>query len=196
MKNTLVGRFQRRLKPETKVVMLEVSVINEQKEFIIEKDRYKALCEQVLSSVSLTGQLELSLLFVAEKEMAKLNELHMGYEGPTDVLAFPIDEQLKTEPEGAGFWNRLKFNSQPNFPNQKFLLGDVVVCPSVANRNAAENAESYSGHSGNLKSELDLLVVHGVLHVLGMDHANPAEEKEMQAAERVHLESFSHRSAK
>ncbi|MDG1197813.1 MAG: rRNA maturation RNase YbeY [Actinomycetota bacterium] len=194
MKNTLVRKFQRRLKSETQITALEVLVINEQEEFIIEKDRYKALCEQVLSSVCLTGQLEFSLLFVGEDEMAKLNELHMGHEGPTDVLAFPIDEQLIAEPEGAGFWNRLKLRNQSSFPGQKFLLGDVVVCPSVANRNAAENAESYSGHNGNLMSELDLLVVHGVLHVLGMDHANPAEEKEMQSAERVHLESFSHRS--
>lgn len=195
MKNTLVGRLQRRLKPETHVATLDVLVVNEQEEFIIEEERYKALCEQVLNSVSLAGVLEFSLLFVDENEMAKLNELHMGYKGPTDVLAFPIDEQLVTEPEDAGLWNRLKLRNQSNFPDQKILLGDVVVCPSVANRNAAENAESYSGHSGNLKSELDLLVVHGVLHVLGMDHANSAEEKEMQAAERVHLKLFSQRPA-
>lgn len=195
MKNTLVGKLQRKLKPETHVATLEVLVTNEQKEFIIEEERYKALCEQVLNSVSLAGVLELSLLFVDENEMAKLNELHMGYKGPTDVLAFPIDEQLVTEPEDTGLWNRLKLRNQSNFPDQKILLGDVVVCPSVANRNAAENAESYSGHSGNLKSELDLLVVHGVLHVLGMDHANSAEEKEMQAAERVHLKLFSQRPA-
>ena len=195
MKNTLVGKLQRKLKPETHVATLEVLVTNEQKEFIIEEERYKALCEQVLNSVPLAGVLEFSLLFVDENEMAKLNELHMGYKGPTDVLAFPIDEQLVTEPEDTGLWNRLKLRNQSNFPDQKILLGDVVVCPSVANRNAAENAESYSGHSGNLKSELDLLVVHGVLHVLGMDHANSAEEKEMQAAERVHLKLFSQRPA-
>ena len=195
MKNTLVGRLQRRLKPETHVATLDVLVVNEQEEFIIEEERYKALCEQVLNSVPLAGVLEFSLLFVDENEMAKLNELHMGYEGPTDVLAFPIDDQLVTEPEGAGFWNRLKLRSQSNFSDQKFLLGDVVICPSVANRNAAENAESYSGHTGNLRSEIDLLVVHGVLHVLGMDHANSTEEKEMQAAERVQLKSFSHRPA-
>lgn len=195
MKNTLVGKLQRKLKPDTHVATLEVLVTNEQKEFIIEEERYKALCEQVLNSVSLAGVLEFSLLFVDENEMAKLNELHMGYKGPTDVLAFPIDEQLVTEPEDTGLWNRLKLRNQSNFLDQKILLGDVVVCPSVANRNAAENAESYSGHSGNLKSELDLLVVHGVLHVLGMDHANSAEEKEMQAAERVHLKLFSQRPA-
>ena len=50
-------------------------------------------------------------------------------------------------------------------------------------------------HGWNLRSEIDLLVVHGVLHVLGMDHANSTEEKEMQAAERVQLKSFSHRPA-
>ena len=69
----------------------------------------------------LAGVLEFSLLFVDENEMAKLNELHMGYEGPTDVLAFPIDEQLVTEPEGAGLWNRLKLRkpvelSRPEIP--------------------------------------------------------------------------------
>jgi probable rRNA maturation factor len=63
------------------------------------------------------------------------------------------------------------------------LLGDVVICPQVAAKNAPT-------HAGTYDDELALLVVHGVLHVLGLDHADPDEEREMQAKERSLLERF------
>jgi probable rRNA maturation factor len=66
------------------------------------------------------------------------------------------------------------------------LLGDVVVCPAVAARQAPQ-------HAGSYEDELALLVVHGVLHVLGMDHADPAEEATMQARERELLDRYHHK---
>ncbi len=87
--------------------------------------------------------------------MAALNREHMGHEGPTDVLSFPIDG-TDAGPDG--------------------LLGDVVVCPAVARRNAPD-------HAGTYDDELALLVVHGVLHVLGHDHADADDAEAMRARE-------------
>ncbi len=127
----------------------------------VEVDRWAALATAVLAAEGEAG--ELNLLFVDEAAMAVLNREHMGHEGPTDVLSFPIDGP------GAG-------------PDG--LLGDVVVCPAVARRNAPD-------HAGTYEDELALLVVHGVLHVLGHDHAEDDEAATMRAAERAHLERFS-----
>lgn len=126
----------------------------------VEVDRWGELATVVLAAEGEAG--ELNLLFVDEAAMAVLNQEHMGHEGPTDVLSFPIDGP------GAG-------------PDG--LLGDVVVCPAVARRNAP-------AHAGTYEDELALLVVHGVLHVLGHDHAEADEAAVMRAAEVAHLERF------
>ena len=106
---------------------------------------------------------ELTLTFVDRDEIAELNAEHLGKEGPTDVLSFPIDDE----------------DDGPAAPPQGIpvLLGDVVVCPAVAADQAAD-------HAGTLDDELALLVVHGVLHVLGHDHAEPDETAAMRARER------------
>ena len=70
------------------------------------------------------------------------------------------------------------------------LLGDVIICPSVAADNCSTNKGSYPGHEGSLTDEIDLLVVHGILHVLGMDHADDSERHQMQERERDHLTGF------
>ncbi len=123
---------------------------------------------QTLASCSLrsegVAEGELDLLFIDEGSMTDLNAAHMQGEGPTDVLAFPIDGRT----------------AQPE--NLPVLLGDVVICPAVAHRNATQQ-----GHS--VEDELALLVVHGVLHVLGHDHAEPAEPERMNARERALLQA-------
>jgi probable rRNA maturation factor len=125
----------------------------------VDAARWQALAAAVLSSAGLGANVELSVLFVDGPAMADLNERFMGHEGPTDVLAFPIDdEDLITD----------------DMPR---LLGDVVICPQVASSNAPEHAGSYEG-------EVALLLVHGVLHLLGMDHADDNERVAMQARER------------
>jgi probable rRNA maturation factor len=122
--------------------------------------RWSRLATEVLAEEGVEG--ELNLLFVDEVAMAALNEEHMGHQGPTDVLSFPIDGP-DAGPGG--------------------LLGDVVVCPAVARRNAPD-------HAGTYEDELALLVVHGVLHVLGHDHAEAGEAAVMRAREVAHLERF------
>ena len=139
------------------------------------------LAESVLVDEGVRGDSELSLRFVDEVTIADLNERFLGASGPTDVLAFPIDGGEVVE--GGRFPDA--GSSGPDRPPTEatevpLLLGDVLVCPTVAERNAPD-------HAGTYEDELALLVVHGVLHVLGMDHADDAEAAAMQAREREHL---------
>ena len=136
------------------------------------------LAESVLVDEGVRGDSELSLRFVDEPTIADLNERFLGGSGPTDVLAFPIDGGEVVE--GGRFPDA--GSSGPDRPPTEatevpLLLGDVLVCPVVAERNAP-------AHAGTYEDELALLVVHGVLHVLGMDHADEAETAAMQARER------------
>ena len=119
-----------------------VVAADEQDEIAIDVERWSELARAVLTDEERHG--ELTLTFVDRDEIAALNREHMGKDAPTDVLSFPLDE-----------------DTTPGVP---VLLGDVVVCPSVA-------AEQASSHAGTLDDELALLVVHGILHVVGHDHA-------------------------
>ncbi len=96
--------------------------------------------------------------------------------GPTDVLSFPIDAELADVVLCAPSPSRGPDRAPPDLGDMPILLGDVVICPAVAARQAPE-------HAGTLDDELALLVVHGVLHVLGHDHAEDAERTAMRARE-------------
>ena len=122
-----------------------------------------------LSAMRVDPLAELSVLIVDTESMAELHERWMDLPGPTDVMAFPMDEL-----DGARRPDAVDLGPT--------LLGDVVLCPAVAARQAAE-------HAGTLDDELALLVVHGVLHVLGHDHAEPVQAQRMQARERELLEA-------
>jgi len=165
--------------------------VDEQDDHAVDVTRWVRLAEDVLGAEGVRGDRELSLLFVDEAAMAELNERHMGKDGPTDVLAFPIDDDA-LEP---GRWpdGGTPGPDRPpvDLDDLPSLLGDVVVCPSVAARQAPEHAGP--SHDGTLDDEVALLVVHGILHVLGMDHAEPEEAAEMQAKERSLLERFHRR---
>ena len=120
----------------------------------------------------------IGLILSDDRELAELNATHLGHEGPTDVLSFPL-----LPPEA--FRARA---ATPTFalpPGRLPHLGDIVV--SV--ERAFEQAESgRGGHTGDVSwspsDELRLLVTHGTLHVCGWDHAEPAEENAMRALER------------
>ena len=100
---------------------------------------------------------ELCIKVVDEPTIAELNEQWMDKSGPTDVLAFPMDELRPG-----------LVNEEP----EEGVLGDLVLCPTVADRQAKD-----AGHS--TRDEVDLLTVHGILHLLGYDHAEPEEHQEM-----------------
>ena len=114
----------------------------------------------------------LDLVVVDPDEMADLNAQHLGHDGPTDVLSFPLDA------------DEVLAGRAHNEPPPH--LGDVIVCPDVARRQAPS-------HCGSEEAELALLVIHGILHVLGHDHAEPDETAVMQDRERAHLAAAGHR---
>lgn len=166
--------------------------VDEQDVEDVDVGRWVTLAESVLDAQGVPRRAELSVLFVDEATMADLNSRHMGASGPTDVLAFPLEDEGLEQ----GRWPD-NGTTGPDRPmsgadDMPLLLGDVVVCPAVAARQAPEHAGTLR-HDGSLEDELALLIVHGVLHVLGMDHAEPAETEAMQARERELLERF-HRS--
>ena len=171
---------------------IEVFGADEQSVRPVDTLRWVRLAENVLSAEGVRGDIEVSLLFVDETSIADLNKRFLGKEGPTDVLAFPIDEEPTESgrsPDSGG--TGPGFTSEP--VDQPVLLGDVVICPAVAERNAP-------GHAGSYDGEMALLVVHGLLHLLGMDHVDSDEAEAMEAKERDLLARFnsadgSHRQA-
>jgi probable rRNA maturation factor len=142
--------------------------LNNESALAVDEVRVLALATFALDYMHLHPDTDLAILFVDEPAMEVLHIQWMDEPGPTDVLSFPMDE-LRPGSEGqltpAG------------------LLGDIVVCPQVA----AAQAE-VAGHE--TINEILLLTTHGVLHLLGFDHAEPEEEKEMFGLQREILEAF------
>ena len=112
----------------------------------------KSVAEFALNQMGIHPDSELNIRIVAEDEMSELHVKWMDLPGPTDVMSFPMDE--------------LKPNSKSDGPG---LVGDIVLCPAFAEKNGKQS----------LEMELELLTVHGVLHLLGYDHEDIAEEKAM-----------------
>ena len=119
--------------------------------------RLSRLARFVMEQMRVHPQAELCIKAVDEETIAALNAQWMEKDGPTDVLAFPMDEL------------------RPGLVNEdpeEGVLGDLVLCPAVAERQAAT-----AGHGAG--AEIELLTVHGILHLLGYDHAEPEEHREM-----------------
>jgi probable rRNA maturation factor len=162
---------------------VEVFVADEQTEHPVEHLRWLHLAEQVLAAEGVRGDAELSVLFVDEQAMADLNERFNNTEGPTDVLAFPIDEEPTEGGRSPDSGGTGPGYSPPEPADLPILIGDVVVCPAVAARNAPE-------HAGTYDDEIALLLVHGILHLMGMDHMDDEEAEAMEARERELLAQF------
>ena len=126
----------------------------------VNTDSILAVARYALDEMGVNPLAELSVLLVDSEYMAELNHRWMGADGPTDVLAFPMDEGSIDHGPG----------ESPG--GEPALLGDIVLAPAVAATQAVT-----AGHTA--ADELHLLTVHGVLHLLGYDHAEPDEEREM-----------------
>ncbi|HLL65579.1 MAG TPA: rRNA maturation RNase YbeY [Micromonosporaceae bacterium] len=126
----------------------------------VDSDSIQAVARHALDEMGVNPLAELSILLVDVEYMTELNHRWMDGEGPTDVLAFPMDEGSVDHGPGEAS------GAEPA------LLGDIVLCPEVAAKQAAT-----AGHSA--VDELAMLTVHGTLHLLGYDHAEPDEEREM-----------------
>ena len=156
---------------------IEVFVADEQSARPVDCPRWAALAHGALVASHVRGDAELSVLFVDEEAITALNERFLGHEGPTDVLSFPIEDDPAPSgraPDGGGSGPGWEPVDEDDLPT---LLGDVVICPDVAWRNAPE-------HAGTYEDEIALLLVHGILHLLGMDHEVDAEAEAMEAREK------------
>jgi probable rRNA maturation factor len=113
----------------------------------VSRERVRRLAEHVLRAERVRHAL-LSIAFVTDREIARLNARHLGHRGPTDVISFGLGKVAVGAP----------------------VVGDVYIAPGVARRNAA-------AVGGGVREEVQRLVVHGVLHVLGHDHPDEAERR-------------------
>ncbi len=141
---------------------MDVFVANEQT-VPVDEPRLAGLARHTLESEGVETGSELSVLLVTAGHMRRLNKRFAGDDHATDVLAFPMMEDDEDD--------------------ASLLLGDVVVCPEVAQSNSTEYGRS-------LGEEIDLLVVHGTLHLLGYDHQNDEERTTMDARTREILDGF------
>lgn len=146
---------------------MSVEISNES-EIGVDTDRVQALATFVRDALKLHPMVDVGIIFVDEAPMTDLHVRWMDEPGPTDVLSFPMDElrpgsEEMISPEG--------------------VLGDIVVCPQVAQKQAET-----AGHE--TINEILMLVTHGMLHLVGFDHAEPEEEKEMFSLQAELLRTF------
>jgi probable rRNA maturation factor len=134
----------------------------------VDEEAILDIARYALDKMRIHPQSELSVILIDSDAMAELHVQWMDLPGPTDVMSFPMDE-LRPGRDG----------QEP----EEGVLGDIVLCPSVAARQAAE-----AGHA--TEEELLLLTTHGILHLLGYDHAEPDEEREMFELQRTLLLTF------
>ena len=149
---------------------LHITLLDEQ-DLAVDAARLTGVARSAAVAEGAVG--EISLLLVDADRMAELHVEHMGEPGPTDVLSFPVDG-LVTEPPGPG--------APP------VLVGEVVVCPAVARAQAQGSPTGLPdvSEAEALAAELDLLVVHGVLHLLGHDHDTDEAAARMREREQQH----------
>jgi probable rRNA maturation factor len=128
----------------------------------VDESLIASVARHALDAMHVNPAAELSILAVTTEVMSELHERWMDEPGPTDVMSFPMDELTEE-------------SRRPDAPDMgPALLGDIVLCPEFAKAQARQ-----AGHA--LSDELHLLTVHGVLHLLGYDHGEPDEEREMFA---------------
>lgn len=142
-----------------------VSVTSHRESEPLAFDAFERLARFVLGIEDAPAECELSVALVGADEIAELNERYRHVEGPTDVLSFGCDDPCAV----AG--------------DEPIMLGDVIIAPEVAQRQAAELGNT-------VEAELNLLLVHGILHLLGYDHIEDEDAKVMQERERVLLEAY------
>ena len=142
---------------------IEVFVANEQGDIAVDERRLISLVRLAAIEEGVDPRAEVTVLLVERPAMASLKEKWLGEPGPTDVLAFPMDEQIPDD--------------------EPYVLGDIVICPDVAREQVADTG-------GKVTEEVDLLLVHGFLHLLGYDHVRPQDARSMRHREKKILNEF------
>ena len=146
---------------------MSIEVLNESG-YDLDLDHFAVLARFVMDKMRVHPQAELCIKAVDEATMTELNEQWMEKEGPTDVLAFPMDE--------------LRPGLIDEDPTEG-VLGDLMIAPSIAQKQGEA-----AGHG--LVAEMELLTTHGILHLLGYDHAEPDEHAEMFSLQAQLLKDF------
>ena len=146
---------------------MSTEVLNET-EVDIDGTEFADLAAFVLESMHVSVDAELSITFIDPEPMEELHLRLLDLPGPTDVMSFPMD-QLRP--------------GHPNSPTPAGILGDLVICPQVAAAQALK-----AGHSA--AEEMLLLTTHGILHLLGYDHSEPEEKRQMFDLQRRLLLTF------
>ena len=146
---------------------MSIDVLNET-DFSLDEMELISCAKYVMGEMRVHPQADLCIKLVDEAAMEVLHVQWMDLPGPTDVMSFPMDE-LRPGRDGQEV--------------AEGVLGDIVLCPSVAARQAVG-----AGHA--TEEELLLLLTHGILHLLGYDHGEPAEEREMFELQRTLLLTF------
>jgi probable rRNA maturation factor len=141
---------------------MKIELINDSA-YKCDENGIKSLADFTLGKLGIHPDSELSIRLVNENEITQLHIKWMDLPGPTDVLSFPMDE--------------MKPNSASNGPG---VIGDIVLCPAFAEKNGKQS----------LADELQLLTVHGVLHLLGYDHEELEEEKQMFGLQEEYLNQW------
>jgi len=144
-------------------VAIDVFVANEQSAVSLDEHRLVSLARLAAAEENVDPRAEITVLLVDRPAMASLKERWLGEPGPTDVLAFPMDEQVPDD--------------------EPYILGDIVICPDVA-KDQAQAADR------QVSEEVDLLLVHGFLHLCGYDHVRPQDARSMRHRERKILSEF------
>jgi probable rRNA maturation factor len=146
---------------------IDVFVANEQTDVSVDEHRLVSLVRVAAVEEGVDPRAEVTVLLVERAAMASLKEKWLGEPGPTDVLAFPMDDQVPDE--------------------EPYILGDIVICPDVAREQAASSGDKVS-------DEVDLLLVHGFLHLMGYDHVKPQDARTMRHREKKILAEFNRRA--
>lgn len=146
---------------------MAVEVVNET-EFDLDASEFARLADFVLDQMHVSTGAEVTILFIDPPAMEELHVRWLGLPGPTDVMSFPMDELRP---------------GKPNAITPEGLLGDICICPQVAEKQALA-----AGHSS--VEEMLLLATHGMLHLLGYDHAEPEDEEVMFSLQRRLLLTF------
>ncbi|MET3920676.1 rRNA maturation RNase YbeY [Arthrobacter sp. UYEF20] len=147
--------------------------VNNESGVAVDESQLVSLSRFIFERLFIHPQAELSILLVDEPAMEKLHIELMDEPGPTDVLSVPMDELTP---------------GTPDKPTPQGMLGDIAICPQVAQIQAKD-----AGHS--TQDEMLLLTTHGILHLLGYDHAEPEEKEEMFGLQRELLSAFTGKEA-
>ena len=149
---------------------MDVLVTVEHGNDLVEEVNVEGLCTFAMEQMELPAHAELSVTFVSNDEMARLNKEYRGMEGPTDVLSFECDNIDDEVSQAVG-------------EDAPYELGDIVIAPDVA----AAQSDDYGT---SIVEEFELLLVHGILHLCGMDHMEDAEAEAMEAREQEILQAW------